>query len=305
MKEEKCITFTSLFSGRVDRASEEIPRSVFSLPDTVITVNGRPVKKSQKVKEGDSVTVKWTEDVFSGLEAEEIHLDVIYEDDSILVINKPSGMTVHPGAGCSSGTVANALVYRYGDDFQTQDDEDAELRPGIVHRLDKDTSGVLITAKTREAHIALASQFASHTNEKIYIAICKGNFERRRGTVTKNIVRSDKNRKTFNVTDNPEKGRTAITHYTVLRQFLGYAFVRIRIETGRTHQIRVHMKSIGHPVLGDPIYSRPDDKFDVPLCLHAASLTVDHPVTGERMTFRAKLSAHIRNTVLELIRRGI
>ena len=305
MKEEKCITFTSLFSGRVDRASEEIPRSVFSLPDTVITVNGRPVKKSQKVKEGDSVTVKWTEDVFSGLEAEEIHLDVIYEDDSILVINKPSGMTVHPGAGCSSGTVANALVYRYGDDFQTQDDEDAELRPGIVHRLDKDTSGVLITAKTREAHIALASQFASHTNEKIYIAICKGNFERRRGTVTKNIVRSDKNRKTFTVTDNPEKGRTAITHYTVLRQFLGYAFVRIRIETGRTHQIRVHMKSIGHPVLGDPIYSRPDDKFDVPLCLHAASLTVDHPVTGERMTFRAKLSAHIRNTVLELIRRGI
>ncbi|MGN0907445.1 MAG: RluA family pseudouridine synthase, partial [Bullifex sp.] len=267
-----------------------------------ITVNGKIVKKSQKVREGDSVTVTWCEDVFSGLEAEDIELPVLYEDDAILVIDKPCGMTVHPGAGCSSGTVANALLFRYGDDFHPQDDEDADLRPGIVHRLDKDTSGVLITAKTREAHEGLSSQFAAHSNEKIYIAVCKGNFEKRRGTVDRNIVRNDRNRKTFTVTDVPGKGKSAVTHYTVLRQFDGYAFVRIRIETGRTHQIRVHMQSIGHPVLGDPLYSGRDKRFDVPLCLHAASLTINHPVNGERMTFRAKLPSRIRNTVLELIR---
>lgn len=303
MRQEKSISFISTVSGRVDRSSDEIPRSVFSLPDTVITVNGREVKKSQKVKEGDTITVSWTEEVFSGLEAEAIELPVLYEDDAILVIDKPCGMTVHPGAGCPGGTVANALLYRYGDDFQTQDDEDAELRPGIVHRLDRDTSGVLITAKTREAHAALAAQFAAHTNEKIYIAICRGDFAKKRGTVDLNIVRNEKNRKTFTVTSSPDRGKSAVTHYTVLRQFDGYAFVRIRIETGRTHQIRVHMQSIGHPVLGDPIYSRKDALFDVPLCLHAASLTISHPVTGERMTFRAKLPGRIRDTVRELMRK--
>ena len=300
MREEKSVSFISQTSGRVDRASEDVPRSVFSLPETVITVNGRAVKKSQKVREGDSVTVTWTEEVFAGLEAEDIQLKVIYEDDAILVIDKPSGMNVHPGAGCPGGTVANALLFRYGDDFQTQDDEEGELRPGIVHRLDKDTSGVLITAKTREAHTALARQFAAHTNEKVYIAICKGLFERKRGTIDRNIVRNEKNRKTFTVTDSADRGKSAVTHYTVLRQFEGYAFVRIRIETGRTHQIRVHMQSIGHPVLGDPIYSRKDERFDIPLALHAAMLTIDHPVTGERMTFRAKLPERIRDTVLRL-----
>ena len=297
---EKKESFICNTENRVDKvASTIVPRSIFSQADTKILVNGKSVKKSQKVKVGDKVEIIYNEETFEGLLAEDIKLDVVFEDDSILVINKPCGMVVHPGAGNYTGTVVNALLYRYGDDFKTLEEDDSDLRPGIVHRLDKDTSGLLLIAKTRDAHKNLAMQFQEHSNEKIYLAICKGNFIKKRGTITKNIVRSDQNRKTFTVTDD-DRGKSAITHYTVLRQYDGYAFVRVKIETGRTHQIRVHLKSINHPILGDEIYSRKDNLFDVPLCLHAFTLSIDHPVTGERLTFRAKLPERMRDVIKKL-----
>ena len=306
-KKEKSIICEG--SGRVDKVlSSFIPRSVFSLEGTSITVNGKPVKKSFQVRPNDEVTVTYTQETFEGLEAEDIPLDVIYEDESILVIDKKAGMVVHPGAGNWSGTLVNALIHRYGQDFSTSQEEDDEdetsaLRPGIVHRLDKDTSGVMIVAKTAQAHSSLVSQFQSHSNEKVYIAVVKRPFIKKRGTVDANIVRDAQDRKKFTVTSDSRKGKSAVTHYTVLRQNAEYAFIRVRIETGRTHQIRVHMKSIGHPVLGDPIYSRPEGRFESSgLCLHALKLSIDHPLTGERMTFYARMPERIRKVVKDLIR---
>lgn len=306
-KKEKSIICEE--SGRVDKVlSAFIPRSVFSLEGTSITVNGKPVKKSFQVRPNDEVTVTYTQETFEGLEAEDIPLDVIYEDESILVIDKKAGMVVHPGAGNWSGTLVNALIHRYGQDFSTSQEEDDEdetsaLRPGIVHRLDKDTSGVMIVAKTAQAHSSLVSQFQSHSNEKVYIAVVKRPFLKKRGTIDANIVRDAQDRKKFTVSSDPRKGKSAVTHYTVLRQNAEYAFIRVRIETGRTHQIRVHMKSIGHPVLGDPIYSRPEGRFESSgLCLHALKLSIDHPLTGERMTFYARMPERIRKVVKDLVR---
>ena len=305
MIRDRRLEFSAPESGWVDRVSASlVPRSVFSLPDALIIVDGKKVKKSQRVEKGQQIELSWKEEVFSDLEAEDIPLDVIYEDDSILVINKASGMVVHPATGNWSGTLVNALLHRYGEDFSTcaeGDDEDSSLRPGIVHRLDKDTSGVMIIAKTAQAMKSLAGQFASHTNEKIYVCLVKGHFNAKRGLVDKNIVRSPHDRKTFTVTDDRSRGKTALTHYTVLRQTDDYAFVRIRIETGRTHQIRVHMKSTGHPVVGDSIYSRPDRNFPhARLCLHSLSLTISHPVTGERMNFIAPLDAAMKKILKQV-----
>lgn len=303
MNRERSCSFISEGTDRVDKAAGAyMPRSAFSLPDTRILVNGKEVKKSCRLKAGDSVEVFYVEECFEELEGEDIPLDVLYEDAEILVIDKPSGMVVHPGAGNFTGTVVNALIYRYGEDFATSEDDEANLlRPGIVHRLDKDTSGVLIIAKTARAHEALARQFAEHSNEKLYLAIVKGYFKEKSGTIESNICRSDKDRKLFMATSDRTRGKHAVTHYEVLRQWEGYAYVRVRIETGRTHQIRVHMQSIGHPVLGDVLYSSKDRRFDeVGLCLHAHSLTIDHPASGERMTFTAPVPERIR-AVLEAL----
>ncbi len=299
------LAFTATQAGRVDKAaSSQVPRSIFSQDSCQITVNGRKVKKSQRIEPGDAVFITWSEEVFEGLEAEDIPLDVLYEDDSVLVINKPAGLVVHPGAGNWSGTLVNALVHRYGEAFASIADEDdpgALMRPGIVHRLDKDTSGVMVIAKTAQAHVALSGQFAAHTTEKVYIAIAKGLFTKRNGTVDAPLVRDSADRKRF-TTCQPGKGRDAVTHYHVLRQGRGYAFLRIKIDTGRTHQIRVHMKSIGHPLLGDVIYSRPDPSFpSTGLCLHALSLTFKHPVTGEELCFRAPMPGRIRAVLEEIL----
>lgn len=292
-------------SSRVDKAAAAfVSRSIFSRDDTKILVNGKEVKKSFKVKEGDKVSINYTEECFEEIEGEDIPLDVLYEDSDMLVINKPSGMVVHPGAGNWSGTLVNALLFRYGEAFRTysEDEDDNPLRPGIVHRLDKDTSGVMVVAKTSAAHQNLASQFAAHSNEKVYICIAKGMFSEKSGTIDKNICRSKKDRKLFDVTDKPNEGKRAITHYQVLRQSDKYAFVRVVIETGRTHQIRVHMKSIGHPLLCDVLYSSKDKDFaEDNLMLHAMSLTIDHPQSGKRMTFRAKMPSRIRKTLSMLI----
>lgn len=292
MKKSHEYSFVASLPGRVDKTASDalnIPRSVFSLDDVEITINNVKGKKSSKVKEGDSVRITYSEEVFSELEAEDIPLSVIYEDDDILVINKEQGLVVHPGSGNYSGTLVNALLSRYGEDFSTLEDGD-DLRPGIVHRLDKDTSGVMVIAKTRDAHTALSREFSEHTNEKYYIAVAKGFFPSGEGYIDKRIVRDRENRKKYTVTDNKSEGKDALTKYRVISQNGSYAFLRLRLYTGRTHQIRVHLSSIGHPVLGDPIYSREDKKYkDATLMLHAERIVITHPVTGKRMVFRAEM----------------
>lgn len=291
MVKDKEYSFVAEEEGRVDVVSVNalsIARSVFSNPTVKIRVDGKECKKSRKLKIGERVSITYKEEILEGLEKEEIPLSILYEDDDILVINKEQGMTVHPGAGVYSGTLANALLGLYGEDFETCGDS---LRPGIVHRLDKDTSGVMVIAKTKEAHLSLSEQFSEHTNEKYYLALAKGFFTNREGICDKRIVRDRNNRKKYTVTNNKSEGKDALTKWRVLSQGRNYALLSIRIFTGRTHQIRVHLSSISHPILGDPIYSRKDENYpDASLMLHAYRLVFNHPVTKEKMVFRAPLA---------------
>lgn len=286
--------------GRLDSVvSSElgIQRSVFSLPSIVILLNGRAVRKSAKVHPGDKISLEYDEEVFEGLDAEDIPLAVIYEDESILVIDKPQGMVVHPGAGVHSGTLVNALLSRYGEDFAASDDE----RPGIVHRLDKDTSGVMVIARTASALEALQIQFSSHDAEKHYKAIAKGVFPELHGFIESNIERDPKDRKKFRATDRPDRGRYAKTEFTVERILSGYTLLDVRIHTGRTHQIRVHLRSEGHPILGDPIYGISDPRYrEATLMLHAFSLDINHPETGERMHFESPMPERMTQMIQRL-----
>ena len=299
MKKTKEYSFISSTSGRLDSVSSlelNIPRSIFSDDSTLILLNGKKAKKSSKIKENDRVEIRYVEETFEGLKKEDIPLDIIYEDDDILVINKEQGMVVHPGSGVNEGTLCNALLNLYGEDFSTSDDS---VRPGIVHRLDKDTSGVMVIAKNREAHLALTKEFSEHPNEKYYCAIAKGFFSESSGYIERRIVRDKNNRKKFTVTDNKSEGKDALTKYRVISQNSEYAFLILRLYTGRTHQIRVHLSSINHPVLGDPIYSRVDKKYkDATLMLHSLRLVIHHPRSGEKMVFRAPLPERF-NEILE------
>ncbi len=289
-------------------AKQGLRRAILRGPGTIIELNGRPTKKGKPIKNGDIISVTYTEDIFEGLSVQDISLDVLYEDSEMLVINKEQGMVVHPAIGNHEGTVVNALLFRYGMEFSrifaegVQKDPDENgmeesegeqevsldsplIRPGIVHRLDKDTSGTLVIARTLNCYQSLLVQFKAHTTTKTYIALAKGNFTRLEGSIHTNIKRDLRNRKRF-VACSGEEGRTALTHYRVLRQFSSFALVRITIHTGRTHQIRVHFSSLGHPLVGDVIYGKEDGTT---LMLHALELEVDHPVTHERLTFRSPL----------------
>lgn len=295
----------------------ELSRSLIGSKGTVITVNGKIVKKSHPVQEGDDILVQWTEQVFKNLEPQDIPLSILYEDKTILVIDKQQSLVVHPAAGNPDGTLVNALIFRYGTQFATEpllprdldsEDEDMEesdntaVRPGIVHRLDKDTSGVMVVAKTRLAHAALSQQFKDHTTEKHYIAIVKGFLPKRNGTVVASLVRDPKDRKRF-TTCEEGIGKHAVTDYRVLRQFDGFSLVRLRLHTGRTHQIRVHLQSLGNPILGDPIYSHPDPRYpEATLMLHALSLAFFHPVSGESKCIRAPMPERFKKVLLDLIR---
>ncbi len=323
-----------------------VSRSLVGDRDTRILVDGREAKRSRPVKEGQVVEVLWTEQCFEGVEPQDIPLDILYEDDDVLVIDKPQGLVVHPAAGNPDGTLVNALVHRYGSSFSEMspppyvpaytevpmaDDASEQcsdiladelvssdstdfvaegeafpdglspaVRPGIVHRLDKDTSGVMVVARNREAHASLSRQFKEHTTDKYYIAIVKGRMPARRGRIVTGLRRDPENRKCF-TTCPVDEGRKAETHYLVLRQYAGYALVRIRILTGRTHQIRVHLQSIGHPVLGDPMYSRKDASYpDATLMLHALQLYFDHPSSGVRMRFCAPMPRRFKDVLRTL-----
>lgn len=290
----------------VSRMDSSFPRSVAADEATEFHINGKKVKKSKAVKPLDRVDVCWIEEFFDTIEGQDIPLDVIYEDEHLLIIDKQQSLVVHPGAGNRDHTLVNGLVHRYGADFFTAEaeegeetDDDAEqsttnpLRPGIVHRLDKDTSGIMVIAKNRMAHLSLAEQFKARTTEKYYIALVHGHMPKRRGHIETTIVRDARNRKRFCVGRSGE-GKFAHTDYLVLRQWSDMALVRLRLHTGRTHQIRVHLAHLGCPVVGDPIYGKRNEPSDVSLMLHALSLEIFHPLDGRRMRFRAPMPTRFK-----------
>ena len=277
------------------------------IDDGKVTVNGKNAPKNCKVAAGDTVEVDIPEAEPSEAIAENIPLDVIYEDDDIIVICKPQGMVVHPAAGNTTGTLVNALLYHCGDSLSGIG---GVVRPGIVHRIDKDTGGLLVVAKNDEAHIFLSEQLKVHGVSRIYTAIALGNFKEDSGTVDAPIGRHPVDRKKMAIIRSADKkARNAVTHWSVLERFGRFTVVRCELETGRTHQIRVHMASIGHPLLGDTVYGGAGTDFEVKnkalikgQCLFAAELHLTHPRTRERMVFKAPLPENFVQTIEKLRR---
>lgn len=251
-----------------------------------VLVNGKPVKGSYRVKCDDWVVFSVPESVEPNIEPENIPLDILYEDADLIVVNKPKGMVVHPAAGHYSGTLVNALMYHCGSGLSGIN---GVLRPGIVHRIDRDTTGSVIACKNDKAHRCIAEQLKEHSINRRYRAICFGELKQEEGTIDQPIGRHPNDRKKMAV--NPQNGKRAVTHYRVLQRFQGYTYIECVLETGRTHQIRVHMASIGHPLLGDVVYG----PGKCPIAglegqtLHAGILGFIHPRTGEYMEFTAPL----------------
>ena len=249
-----------------------------------ILVNGKNTKASYKLAVGDEITIEKEEPVEIKLEAEEIPLDVVYEDSDILVVNKQKGLVVHPGNGNPNGTLVNAIMARCKDSLSGIG---GEIRPGIVHRIDKDTSGLLIIAKNDKAHINMSEQIKNHEVVKTYLALVRGNVKENEATINMPIARSTKDRTKMAVSKN---GKNAVTHIKVLERFDGFTYIKVNIETGRTHQIRVHMAQIGYPIVGDAVYSNGKNPFGVEgQMLHSSKLEFVHPVTGKEMVLEAKL----------------
>ena len=251
-----------------------------------VSVDGKPAAKSCRITGGEAVTVDVPEVRDTALTAQDIPLDVVYEDADVIVINKPAGLVVHPAPGHPDGTLVNALLHHCGSSLSGIG---GEKRPGIVHRIDRDTSGLIIAAKNDAAHLALAEQLQDHSLYREYEAVVVGNLREDSGTVDLPIARHPTDRKKMAV--NHLNGRRAVTHWTVLARYPGYTHIQCRLETGRTHQIRVHMAALGHPVLGDPVYGGQRKGFPelAGQCLHARRLTFRHPRTGEQVTVSCPL----------------
>ena len=256
-----------------------------------VSVNGKNVSKSCKLCRGDAVTIEIPYPVGLDVLPQDIPIEVIYEDDWLLVVNKPQGMVVHPAAGNYDGTLVNALLFRCKGCLSGIN---GVIRPGIVHRIDKNTSGLLVVAKTDKAHIGLAEQIKEHSFTREYEAICVGKFREATGTIDAPIGRDPRDRKKMCVTASNSKH--AVTHYKVLEEFGGYSYVRFKLETGRTHQIRVHSAYIGHPILGDDVYGRPY-KGCIGQCLHAKKLGFIHPITNEYLEFTSELPEYFKKLV--------
>ena len=269
------------------QALPELTRSAAQrlIAEGLVTVDGKAPAKSLKLSGGETVAVTVPEPEEAQALPEDIPLDVVYEDDDVIVVNKPVGMVVHPAPGHSGGTLVNALLHHCGDSLSGIG---GELRPGIVHRIDRDTSGLIIAAKNDFAHQALSAQLQDHSLCRTYEAVVIGNLREDSGTVNAPIDRNLKDRKKMAVVPG---GRPAVTHWQVLERFPGYTYVRCRLETGRTHQIRVHMAYIGHPLYGDTVYGA---KKAAPgmtgQCLHAVGLTFRHPRTGETVELSCPLN---------------
>lgn len=260
-----------------------------------VLVNGKPVKASYRVEADDLVEVNVPEAVTPDILPENMPLDILYEDDDVILINKPKGMVVHPAAGHYSGTVVNALMYHCGTSLSGIN---GVMRPGIVHRIDKDTTGVIIACKNDYAHHAIAEQLKEHSITRRYYALVCGNLKDDEGTVDGPIGRHPTDRKRMAI--NAGHGKPAVTHYRVLERFGKYTWIECRLETGRTHQIRVHMASIGHPLLGDGVYGGETRNTLTGQCLHAYVLGFVHPKTQEYMEFNAPLPEYFEKLLTVL-----
>ena len=278
-------------NARIDKYisenAENMTRSAVQklIAEGCVTVNGKIPDKNLKLKTGDEITVNMPEPEICEALPENIPLDIVYEDNDLLVVNKPRGMVVHPATGNYTGTLVNALMYHCGDRLSSIN---GVIRPGIVHRIDKDTSGLLIVAKNDFAHNILAEQIKEHSFTRKYQAVVVGNVKDDTGTINAPIGRHQTDRKKMAVT--LKNSRNAVTHYKVIARYNGYTHVELTLETGRTHQIRVHMAYIGHPVAGDPVYS--GKKYLTKLngqCLHAYYISFTHPRTNEILAFSAPL----------------
>ena len=295
MTDELKLTIDSAMTGRIDKELAhhltDISRSQLQkwIEDGNVTVNGEKVKPKYKLAVGDRVVVQPEKPQKIDLEPENIPLDIVYEDDDVIVVNKPQGMVVHPAPGHPNHTLVNALLYH-----SPLSTINGEFRPGIVHRIDKDTSGLLMIAKNDLAHRSLAAQLKAKTNEREYVALVHGVIKEERGTIDAPLGRSKKDRKKQAVV---EDGHHAVTHFKVLERFKHYTLVSCRLETGRTHQIRVHMKYIGHPLAGDPLYGPRKTLPGNGQYLHARLLGFKHPRTGKQMTFTSPLPEYFQKMI--------
>lgn len=286
-------------SGRIDKVlSQELAdysRSQIQqwLKDERVMVNGTTVKANYKVKAGDQVTIAVPEPTVLELTPENIPLEIVYEDEDVAVVNKPQGMVVHPSAGHPNGTLVNALLFHMQDLSSIND----VIRPGIVHRIDKDTSGLLMIAKNDFAHESLAKQLKEKTSLRKYVALVHGVIPHEKGVIDAPIGRSKTDRKMQAVI---EEGKPAVTHFQVLERFSDFTLVELQLETGRTHQIRVHMKYIGYPLAGDPVYGPKKTLPGKGQFLHAQVLGFEHPRTGEFLTFTAPLPEVFQKTLEKL-----
>lgn len=271
-------------------------RSQELIKDQKIVVNGHPEKPSTKLTAGDQVAVTIPPLAPLKMESEDIPLDIVYEDDDVIVVNKPQGMVVHPAAGHPDHTLVNALLF-YTKNLAASPEG---FRPGIVHRIDKDTSGLLMVAKSQKARKSLEAQLAAKSNKRVYLAIVHGNFGEEGGTIDAPLGRNPYNRKQMAVVPN---GKPAVTHFKVLEQFKGYSLISCQLETGRTHQIRVHLKYIGHPVAGDPLYGPRHTLHGHGQFLHAAVLGFKQPTSGKWLEFEAAPPKIFQET-LEQLRQG-
>ena len=275
-------------------SNTDISRSKISemIKEGLVLVNGKQTKSSYILRLNDNIEITGTLKIETNAKAEDIPLDIVYEDDNLMVINKPSGMVA---AGHFSGTLVNALLAHTKDLSSKNGDE----RPGIVHRIDKDTSGLLVVAKNDKTHEALANQLKDKTLSRIYVALVKGRINHDTGTIDAPIGRDPYDRKKMCVTD--QNSRNAITHFKVLERFANYTLLQVKIETGRTHQIRVHLSQIGYPIVGDAVYSNGKNPWGVEgQCLHAKSIRFKHPTTGKEMFIEAKIPEYFQDIIDDL-----
>lgn len=268
---------------------EEVSRSYIQkiIKDGMVTINGEKVKTKYKVNQGDKIVIKMPEPKELEVKVENIPINIVYEDDDIAIVNKPQGMVVHPAPGNYSGTLVNALLYH----LENLSSINGVIRPGIVHRIDKDTSGLLMIAKTNLAHLGLSEQLKEHTITRKYYALVDENIKEEKGTIKAPIGRHPVDRKKMTVVE--KNGRDAVTHFKVLERFKEYTLIEAQLETGRTHQIRVHMSYIKHPLVGDPLYGSKKQKFNLKgQLLHAKVIGFIHPRTGEYLEFESSLPEH-------------
>ena len=297
VEELESIRLDAYISSKIPEISRMTVKRL--LEENKILVNKKVQKASYKVQKGDSIEVEIDKPKEIELKAQDIPIEIIYEDDDIIVVNKPKGLVVHPANGNPDGTLVNAIMAICKDSLSGIG---GEIRPGIVHRLDKDTSGLLIVAKNDIAHINMSNQIKNREVKKTYIALVRGTVPENEATINMPIGRSTKDRKKMAVTRN---GKEAITHFKVLERYNTqkgtYTLLQIKIDTGRTHQIRVHMSEIGHPVIGDKVYSNGKNEFGVEgQCLHAKILEFKHPVTGKQMHLEAPLPQYFQDILTKM-----